>query len=216
MKVQIATLGIYANDRVEQVVMKKSTDKVIIVHTENNSDEADALKSRFVRYGIKCECIRVHPWDYEKILTALLETVLKHPDDEIEFNGSCGTRVMTAAVHMAALIIDAPLYLVVEVDGNVPGEVVELHPVPVSMLSAPKKEILRRLIETGGRVESQSELGSRTELGASSISKHISDLVRARYVRTERAGTKKAVEITDLGRMVYRLKQARERKRKRT
>ena len=216
MKVQIATLGIYANDRVEQVVMKKSTDKVIIVHTQENTSEAEALRGRFSAHGVECECIEVHPWNYEKILTALLDQVLKHPDDEIEFNGSCGTRVMTAAVHMAALIIDAPLYLVVRPDDNAPGEVVELRPVPVSMLSAPKKEILRRLIEKGGRVESQRELGSRTELGASSISKHISDLVRARYVRRERHGTKKAIVITDLGRMVFRLKQARERKGKRS
>ncbi len=191
------------------MLMKCGGDKVALVYTEKNSDELEEIMGRMKRGGIPVIAKRVDPWRYHKILNGILEIVLEHSEYEIEFNISCGTRVMTSAAQMAALFTDSTVYFVTEKDGNVMGEIVQVEPVSVSMLTEPKKNILAELIDLGGAVNSQTKLGTRTSLGASSISKHLKELERAGYISRELHNRQKRVEITDLGKTVLQLKRVR-------
>ncbi len=214
MKLHIATVGIDYKERVEFVVINKGADHVILVCSDESHEIGVNICSMFSSKGIECETIIIDPWDYENILAKTLESIVNQLNtgrfSEIEFNGSCGTRIMTAAVYMAALIIGTPIYLVGRCsEDNEIGEAIMLRPVPVSMLTAPKKRILEKLKEKGGRVSSQAELGSRTDLGADSISKHIRDLEAAKYVKRHQHGRRKSIELTHLGEMVLELKNLR-------
>ncbi len=210
----IATLGLHEKKRIDFVVTRKGADKVVIVCSEDNEADADKICKSFIDRGIKCDYILVDPWKYEEILAKIIECVINHLKDgtytRVEFNGSGGTRVMTAAAYMAALILGEPIYLVGQSEGNDTEEIITLRPVPIAMLSEPKKRIMESLKEKGGQVSSQKELGSRTDLGADSISKHIRELSLAKYVRTHWHGRRKSVELTHLGEMVLELKRVKE------
>ncbi|MCF2137561.1 MAG: DUF6293 family protein [Candidatus Thorarchaeota archaeon] len=211
MKLHIATVGIDYRKRVEFVVMNKGADHVILVCSEESIEIGKSICTMFSSKGIECETIIIDPWNYENILAKTLEAIVEQLEtglfSEIEFNGSCGTRIMTATVYMAAMIIDAPIYLVGRCsEGDDIGEAIMLRPMPISMLTSPKKMILQSLKDRGGKVDSQTELGSRTELGADSISKHIRDLEKARYVKCHQHGRRKAIELTHLGEMALELK----------
>lgn len=208
-RLQIATLGLYANERIDHAVLKRGTDKIVVIYTEKNKDEVDDIRERYTGYGIPFDAKRVEPWNYDGVLSTLLEVVLAHPEYDVEFNISCGTRVMTSAAHMAALFTDTPVVFVIEVDSNVIGHIVEVQPISMSLLTPQKRIILQRIVDMGGIVESQRELGSCVEFGVSSISKHVKKLERAGYVQRYRRGRTKTIEITELGRVMLRLKQVR-------
>jgi DNA-binding MarR family transcriptional regulator len=90
------------------------------------------------------------------------------------------------------------------------GDIIKVQPVSVAILTEPKKIILQRLEDCGGAVDSQRELGSRADLKASSISKHLNDLEDAGYIIRIDHGRKTRVEITNLGRIVFNLKTFRQ------
>ncbi|MGV9170828.1 MAG: hypothetical protein ACOC38_12930, partial [Promethearchaeia archaeon] len=84
----IATLGIYANERVDHAVMKRSVDKVAIIYTQANRNEVEEIKDRYHQYGIPITTKEVEPWNYEKILASILQVVADHPGYSPEFNVS--------------------------------------------------------------------------------------------------------------------------------
>jgi DNA-binding transcriptional ArsR family regulator len=98
---------------------------------------------------------------------------------------------------------------VIDPDKEEIGEVLKVQPISVSLLTEPKRKILRRLEEIGGVAKSQRELGSRVDLGASSISRHLNSLDEAGYISRGQEGRKSTVEITNLGRIVLNLKTIR-------
>ena len=140
-----------------------------------------------------------------------LSIVAENEAYEIEYNISCGTRVMTSAAYLAALFTDSPVYFVKNVDDEI-GDIIMVQPFSVALLSEPKKIILRKLDEAGGKVDSQSELGSRADLKASSISKHLRTLEDAGYIIRTPHGRETKVEITNLGKIVSNLKAYRKGK----
>ncbi|MBY8998477.1 MAG: CRISPR locus-related DNA-binding protein [Candidatus Thorarchaeota archaeon] len=206
MRLHIATLGLYHNMLVEHVITKRGADKIAIIYTERNEEDLEGIKERHETKMVPVISRKVPPWDYHEVLSTILEVVSEHEDYEIEFNISCGTRVMTVAAYLAALFSDAPVFFVVDPDKEEIGDVIMVQPVSVVMLSQPKKKILQRLDELGGKSDSQKSLGSRTDLGASSISKHLNSLDAAGYISRSQSGRKTCVEITNLGRIVMNLK----------
>ncbi len=205
-RLHIATLGLYHNILVEHVITRRGADKIAIIYTEGNEDDLDDIKRRHKTRRVPVISRKVPPWDYHEILSAILEVVHEHENYEIEFNISCGTRVMTAAAYMAAMFADAPVFFVMNPDKDEIGDIITVQPVSVAMLSEPKRKILQRLIELGGKSKSQKALGSRTDLGASSISKHLNSLEAAGYILRYHDGRKTCVEITNLGKIVLKLK----------
>ncbi|MFW9810793.1 MAG: DUF6293 family protein [Candidatus Thorarchaeota archaeon] len=206
MRLHIATLGLYRNMLVEYVITKRGADKIAIIYTEKNEEELEQIIEHHETNRVPVISRKVPPWDYHEVLSTILEVVSEHEDYDIEYNISCGTRVMTSAAYLAALFTDSPVYFVINPDKENIGDVLKVQPISVSLLSEPKKKILRRLEEIGGIARSQRDLGSRVDLGASSISKHLNALHEAGYITRSQDGRKSSVEITNLGRIVLNLK----------
>lgn len=206
---QIATLGFYANERVRHVTTRRKADEVHLIYTEENSAELEKIREMYARDRIPVSYSCVHPWKYESILADILKIVVARKEYDIEYNISCGTIAMRAACHMAAILTDSPVHFVGEKAGDVVGDLETVQPLSISQLTSPKKRILRSLIESGGSVQSQTELGSRVSLGASSISKHIKELQKYGYIKKTIENGKHSLEITDLGQIILELKQIR-------
>lgn len=211
-RLHVATLGLYQNILVEYVITRRGSDKVAIIYTEGNEEDLEGIQSRLEEKMVPVIARKVPPWDYHEILSAILEIVSEHEGYSVEFNISCGTRIMTTAAYLAALFTDSPVYFVMNPDKDEIGDIIEVQPVSVTLLSEPKKTILRKLEELGGSVDHQRVLGSRTELKASSVSKHLKSLEAAGYIRRGHHGRKTTVEITNLGRIVLNLKTFRKGK----
>ena len=205
-RLHIATLGLYHNMLVEHVITRRGADKIAIIYTERNEEDLEGIRKRHETKQVPVISRKVPPWDYHEVLSTILEVVTEHEDYDVEFNVSCGTRVMTAAAYLAALFADSPVFFVMNPDQEEIGDIIMVQPVSVALLSKPKKEILKRLDELGGKTDSQKALGSRTDLGASSISKHLNSLDAAGYISRKPSGRKTCVEITNLGRIVLNLK----------
>jgi len=204
----IATLGLFANQRVHHVLVRRKADKIAIIYTEKNMDEVGQIRDQYKAQGIEVISEKVNPFEFNEILTKILGIVAEHPDYKLEFNVSCGTKVMTSAAHMAALLTDSPVYFV-DSEGDEIGEMRKLQPLSISVLTPPKRRILEELVEKGGTVEAQKELGTRMLLKAASISRHLNNLEAAGYIARGHRVHGKSISITDLGRAVLRIKQIR-------
>jgi len=210
---QIATLGFYANERVRHVTTRRKADRVYLICTSENLDELETIKTLYNQDRIPVNHSCVEPWKYESILADILKIVVAHKDYDIEYNISCGTIAMRAACHMAAILTDSPVHFVGEKAGDIVGDLETVQPLSISQLTSPKKRILYSLIEHGGRVDSQAELGSRVSLGVSSISKHVKELQKYGYIMKSIKSGKHSLEITNLGRIALELKQLRKNRK---
>ena len=205
-RLHIATLGLHQNILVEYVITRRGADKVALIYTEGNEEDLTAIRQEIEGNMVGVIAKKVPPWDYHEVLSAILEIVSDHEEYEIEYNISCGTRVMTTAAYLAALFTDSSVYFVKSAARDQVGDIIMVQPVSVALLSEPKKTILKRVEEAGGTIESQRMLGTRADLKASSISKHLHALEDAGYIIRTRHGRKTRVEITNLGRIVLNLK----------
>ncbi len=211
---QIATVGIYANERINHVTTRRPVDKIHLICTEANMPDVQSIISHYETERIPVTYSCVQPWSYAETLAEVLDVVMQNPGCDIEFNISCGTTGMRAACHMAAVLIEAPVHYVGEKPDDVVGSLITVQPLTTSKLTEPKKKILTVLIDNGGRVESQADLGSRTNLGAASISKHIKELVRLGLVEKVLLGGKNSIRATTLGKVILRLRTARAYRRR--
>ena len=211
-RLHIATLGLHRNMLAEHVIAKRGADKIAIIYTERNEDVMEKITSENKAKGISVISQEVKPWDYKNILSKILAIVSDHNDYDIEYNISCGTRIMTAAAYRASLFTDSSVYFIPDPNGEELGDLIEIEPYSDAILTKPKRNILSRLEELGGTCESQKDLGTRTELCASSISKHLNSLGAAGYISRNQSGGKTRVELTDLGRIVLNLKKYRRSK----
>ena len=211
-RLHVATLGLYQNIVIEYVITRRGADKVALVYTEGNEEDLDAIQTRLESRMIPVISRKVPPWNYHEILSVILEIVAEHEDYCVEYNVSCGTRIMTTAAYLAALFTDSSVFFVMNPDKERIGDLIEVQPVSVTLLSEPKRLILCKISESGGSIKSQRVLGKRTDLKASSISKHLKSLEDAGYIRRSHSGRKTQVEITNLGRIVLNLKTFRKGK----
>ena len=207
--IHIASLGFHRTQRVDYVIRHVGGNKLVILYSEQNFEQAEAVKDDICQ-TFTVELKKVDPWDYYDVLNKALEVVLDHFEWNIAFNPSLGTRVMTAALVMAAAYINAPIYLVVESDGEEKG-IRKIKPIKREKLTAPKKKILETIISMGGKIASAKELGTRVELGASTISGHLKDLREWRYISSKI----NQISITNLGKTVFRLAKHWETRKKR-
>ncbi|MEM2141680.1 MAG: winged helix DNA-binding protein [Candidatus Thorarchaeota archaeon] len=206
---QIATLGLHANQRVDRVLVEKGANKLVLVCTQNNLEDVAEISGRHSRLGFPIEQILVEPWDYEAILSSVLKVVIDHPGYDVIFNISCGTTAMRAACHMASILIGAPVCFITEEEGQIVKNLVEVKPLSPRTLTPVKAKILETLTRSGGSVKKQRDLCRLVDLGTSSISKHIKQLEREGYVRVSRERGRHSIEITQLGETVLQLKKAR-------
>ncbi len=216
--VQIATLGIYANERVRYVSLKRQADEIVLLYSPENKEQMEEIVRLYKQDRLPIEVVCVKAWKYESILAEILELIVKKQKKNhiFEFNISCGTTPMRVACHMAAVLTHSQVHFVSEKDGDLVGELETAQPLSFSQLTTPKKNILMHLVDEGGCIKSQRELGSRVNLHASSISRHVKDLMKFGYLTTITKSGKNMIQITDLGRAIIRLKQVRTKMKEET
>ena len=207
-KTHVATLGFYANEMVEYVLLRRGADRIVLVYTIENEIQYIMLQQDLLKRGMEVIPCKVVPWQFEIILANILEEVTKHTDSKLEFHASCGTRVMTAAAQVAALLTESPILFVEREMGGTLGDIIEIKPASLDKLTPRKREILAGIQELGGSV-TQNDLIKQIELQRSGLSKHLKGLLTAGYVVLESETRPKIYQISYLGRVILSLKQFR-------
>lgn len=211
MILQIATLGLYENERVMYASMKRQVDKLVLISTEKNREEVQERAKEFTRRKIPFENVEVNPRDFKAVLAAILDVVASHPDYDIEFNASCGTRIMAGAAHMAATVVGAPLVFVSSPDDADFFEMTMIGPPEAAILTDGRRTVLVALQKLGGSCKSISDLAEASGYSRSMTTRHVNALSRAGYIVKE-AGRPISVAITDIGKIILRVKQIRKKR----
>ena len=205
--VQIASFGLKQQQRIKVVITACACDKLVLLHTKDNADEAKALLDEIRKTSIEHpESVEVEPWDYTNVLAKAMEQAIKHKAWELNFNPSLGTRVMSVALFWAAMFTESPIHMVEEKDGQ-PVDVITIHTIGRQKITGPKRLIMKALILAGkdGVVRwkdlqplLEDKLGAKMNIP--NISRHTRHLREWGYVEAGDDGHKR---ITDLGKAVF-------------
>jgi CRISPR locus-related DNA-binding protein len=211
MILQIATLGLYDNERIVYAATKRRVDKLVVVSTEKNRDEVEKMRDEFEKSRIPFDTVEVDPRRFKPTLATILAVVTKHPEYEIEFNASCGTRIMASAIHMAASVIGAPLVIVEDAGEGQEYQTTIIGSPDDAILTEGRRTTLAALERMGGHCSSLKDLAEEAGLSRSMITRHKNALLRAGYVASK--GSRPiSIEITDIGRVVLGVKQLRKKR----
>jgi CRISPR locus-related DNA-binding protein len=208
MILQIATLGLFDNERVIHASTKRKVDKLVVISTEKNRDEIEQMAKDFKRRRIPFDHVEVDPLKFKPILAAVLDVVAKHPEYDVEFNVSCGTRIMAGAAHMAASVIGAPLIFVVTSDDEESYDMTILGYPNDAILTAGRRKVLAALANMNGKSTSIKDLAAESGFSRGMATRHVNALNKAGYV-VKKGSRPVIVEITDIGKIILRLKQLR-------
>ncbi|MHA1137765.1 MAG: CRISPR-associated CARF protein Csa3 [Candidatus Thorarchaeota archaeon] len=211
MILQIATLGLFDNERVIHASTKRKVDKLFVISTEKNREEVETMASDFKLRRIPFDHVEVDPLNFKLVLVAVLDIVAKHPDYDIEFNVSCGTRIMAGAAHMAATVIGATLIFVVNSDDDKSYEMSIIGYPNDAILTSGRRKVLAALTKINGKCSSITELAEKSGYSRGQCTRHVNALKRAGYVK-KKGHRPVTVEITDIGRIVLRVKQLRKKR----
>ncbi len=208
MILQIATLGLFDNERVIYASTKRKVDKLVVISTEKNRDEVEQMMSDFTKRRIPFDYVEVDPIKFKPVLAAVLDVVATHPDYDVEFNVSCGTRIMAGAAHMAATVIGAPLIFVVNSDDGENYEMTIWGNPFEAILTSGRRKVLAALANMDGKSNSIKDLAEESGFSRGMATRHVNALYRAGYVN--KSGSRPVtVEITDIGKIILKLKQLR-------
>ncbi|MBD3408474.1 MAG: hypothetical protein GF411_20290 [Candidatus Lokiarchaeota archaeon] len=201
----IASLGLEQQKRIQYVMDKRKGDCLILLHSIENKEDAETIEQEFKDRGkFDIELIPVNPYDYHEILRKTLDAAYNYPNDNIAFNPSLGTRIMSAALFFAANFLESKVYLVKEKDGEA-VDVVDIYPIHRKKLTAPKKAILQSLVDVGDEgYPSIITLAHSVGKSRSSGTDHVQHLEKWGYVETSNSSPKQ-VQITLLGKTVLKL-----------
>ncbi len=209
-RLHVATLGLNRNDLVGYVIHKRPVDALVLVYTNENKEDMLKIRADNESSGIPVLPVKVEPWDYHNVLAGILGAVTRKEYEEygLEFNPSCGTRVMTAAAYMASLMTDSPVYFVTDPQESGYGDLISLSPMSLTKLPSPRKRVLGVIEDRGGTVENRDEIKSETALSKAQVSRHVKNLAAVGYVEVGE-GKGGFVRTTNLGKIVYNMKKYR-------
>jgi CRISPR locus-related DNA-binding protein len=194
---------------VSYVVTRRGADKVALFYTDENIRHLENVKRDFVEDRIPVIECKVNPWAFEEILAQILVVVSDHMDYEFEFHASCGTRVMSAAIQMAALLTESPVLFVEMKPGQELGEIIEITPSSLDTLSSRKRNLLESILELGGTGITQKDLIKEMEIERAGVSKHLKELRQAKFIEIVDERRPRKYGITYLGRVILSIKMFR-------
>jgi DNA-binding MarR family transcriptional regulator len=211
--VQIAAVGKYQHDRLPWLMQLTKADAGILLYSEESKNFANEVKADLQKGGhFDVECHQVNPWDYNEILSIALDCAIHWLKQryEVAFVPALGSRIMSAALMMAAAQLNKTAYLIKE-EKDKAFDVIEIRPLHYKKLTKQKKTILYELMKKEC-VSAIRQLGTSDELGVSRSTKsgHIRDLEKWGYISLKQIWRSKEVCITHLGKIALKLAEYRE------
>ncbi len=206
-KVHLATLGFNEQGRIKYVLSKKGGDKLFLFYSNETKPDLARVSAEIRRSGSwDVEPILVDAWEYHDVLYKVVKVVVDNYNNEILFNPSLGTRVMTAALFAAANFTRSSVYLVKEDRAQNPIDIIEIEPVQRQTLSAPKKRVLEALTKAGDSgFSSMGALAKKVSLSRSAVSDHVKSFTSWGYTRTIEEKKEKQIYITPLGGVILEM-----------
>ncbi len=207
-KIHVAFIG--KQKTLEQLAIRRSIDKLIIVYSQEQKPLADRSIEHFSSFGIVVESVCVLSDDFYNILSSILSALnqRKFDDYQIEFSISSENSVIILAACVAAAITKASILFTSDIG---PLQISEVWPSELVNLTLKKREILDYL-ENSGNPVAQKEISRNTGIRQSGISRHLRDLELAGFVERDRIARIKQVQITELGSVILHHKQMRKRR----
>ncbi len=208
--VHVALLGTNSDVSLESIIVRRSLDELILIHSFEEQETAFELKERFRRVHLNTTTVAVNPNDFYNTLSSILKELdsKQYDDHSIEFSVLSNNNVMTMAACVAAIILKASILSPTEAS---PTNILEVCPSSMTTLTHTKKRILEYVSSYMESVY-QSDISKGTGITKSSVSRHLSDMERAGYVTRLNEGRKKYVRITDLGSVILHHKILRKRR----
>ncbi|MGQ4911502.1 MAG: helix-turn-helix transcriptional regulator [Candidatus Thorarchaeota archaeon] len=195
---------------IEYIMVRRQIDELMLVHTEEQTELARDLRSRFREVGLRTLLCSVRAGDFNSTLASILRGLdeCRFDDCEIEFSIGSVSPLLAMAAGVAAAILEAS---VISLTDGAELEMTEIWPSEIVNLTSKKREILGYL-ESKYQVVSQKEISRETGIRQSGVSRHLTDLEKAGYVVRERGAKRKLAQITDLGSAILHHKQIRKRR----
>jgi DNA-binding MarR family transcriptional regulator len=112
---------------------------------------------------------------------------------------------------MAATVVGAPLVFVSSPDEAAHYEMTTIGPPDDAILTSGRRRVLAALLEMGGACDSIKDLAEASGFSRGQATRHANALNRAGYV-TKKGARPVTVEITDIGKIILRVKQIRKKR----
>lgn len=207
-KILVAMLG--KPKAVEQFALRRRTDELFLIFTNEELKLASTLMEKFSTLGMQVTPIHIQSLKFSNILNSVLRALNRNSldDYEVEFSVSSGNSVMILGVCIAAAIVNASILYSEE---NSLVDISELWPANLVNVTHKKRQILSFLESYNGSIN-QKDISRKTGICQSGISRHIRDLESAGYVIRSRVARKKVVKISELGSTILHHKQIRKRR----
>ncbi len=218
----IATIGLYAHDRISFAIARRPVQKMVILHSKDprSHDAAKQLQSEYGKEMV--DLIEVDPWDFEALLITALDLPNKYPDFTPEYHIGLGTRVMTMALAISALFLGYEMYMVIEDEEHTMRSIKLIRSLPLHPISPQKKLILtvlndhpdgihgiRELVRAIRRLKEESTDDAIRDAEISNYNKHVRDLAEWEFVSVNKKERKNLIKITNLGAAILSLKRHR-------
>jgi CRISPR locus-related DNA-binding protein len=203
----VAFLDSQQTQLIEQLIVRRPVDEILIFHTPEHSDEAYSLSEKYNSLSLDVSKVLISSGSFQNVLSEILQAIDDRRLDDcgVEFSVSCGNRIMILAACIAAILLQAPIF--------VPAEVslfpIKLQPSNLVTLTNTKRRILEH-IDAQNTLAYQSDISRSTCISRSCVSRHLRDLEHANYVVRHSRGRKKLVSITKLGQIVLHSKLLRQ------
>ncbi|MBD3407824.1 MAG: winged helix-turn-helix transcriptional regulator [Candidatus Lokiarchaeota archaeon] len=206
--VQVVSVDTGNFEAVQCILLQRKCSIVVFVHSAELREYVLQIKNDF-RKLVDTDSYQVQPVDYHDILSTLLDIAYLYRESEVHFAPCSSNQIMVTAFCMAAQYSESILHLtVLGKPADSQYHLVDLFPKKRQMLTKPKKNILKQILsKPNEQITSNKELGSRTDLEASSISEHVRDLRDAGYVEVQKHGRRRITRITALGKVILKIAQ---------
>lgn len=189
-----------------------AVDRVYLLPSVKFSKTGRDLVAELEEFGYHVEIYEVDAFEMRSVVDTIVSIAKDHPEEELYVNITGGTNLMAGAATSSAFFIGASPYYVLEpqADESVEELVVSL-PAPTQPLTFDLSESQRAVLEQLGEWDSVGktgvigrEIGDALEISAQRVSYHIGKLEEKGLVDTCRAGRRKEIDLTDVGRLYLR------------
>lgn len=189
-----------------------SVEKVHLLSSERYKETSIDLGDELSEFGYEVELHEIQPFELRSVVDTIVTIAKEYSDLDVYINVTGGTNLMAGAATSSAFFIGAKPYYVLEPQNDEPlEELIISLPAPKQPLTFDLSDSQREILEILQQWDSDGktdvigrEIGDELGESAQNISYHIRSLDEKGLVETRRAGRRKEINITDVGRLYLR------------